>query len=118
MPRIKICKAKDCRNAQTTGGYCRLHYLQNWKKIKLEQKKKAAKNLNRYVESIMRRNPDRFVEEIKKDIRSRDFGERVEEEYGGSSFGETEDSWTPFDTETSDEEISDIVSHIKSEKDF
>lgn len=118
MPRIKICKDKGCRNAQTTGGYCRLHYLQNWKKLKLEQKKKAAKNLNRYVESIMRRNPDRYLEEIKKDIRSRDFGEKIEEEYGGSSFGEAEESWTLFNTETTDEEINDIVNRIKSEKGF
>lgn len=116
MAKIKLCKEKNCHNAQTTEGFCRLHYLRNWKQIKLEKKKKAAKNLNRYVESILKRNPDRYVEEIKKDIRSKDFEERVEETFGG---GEApEEPFTLFDSNTTDEELEEIISRIKMEKGF
>lgn len=114
MPRIKICKEKECHNAQTTEGYCRLHYLKNWKKVQTEKKKKAAKNLNRYVEAILKRNPDRYIEEIKKDIRSRDFERRVGDEFGG----EVEEPWTLFEHGASDEELEEIISKIKLEKDF
>lgn len=49
-------------------GYCRLHYLANWKKIQEKQKKRASKNLNRYVDHIMKRNPDSYVDAIKGDL--------------------------------------------------
>lgn len=113
MPRIRICKEEHCHNAATTSGYCRLHYLRNWKKILSERKKKAAKNLNRYVESILKRHPDRYVEEIKKDIRSHTFAERVEGEFGGE-----EEPWSLFDAGASDEEIEQMIKKIRLEKDF
>ena len=56
--KIKICSEAGCHNAQTTQEYCRLHYMKNWKAIKEKAKQKEAKRLNRYVEGIMRRNPD------------------------------------------------------------
>lgn len=113
MPRIKICKEKDCHNAQTTGGFCRLHYLKNWKKIRAEKKKKATKSLNRYVEAILKRNPDHYMDEIKKDIRSKDFEERV-----GEEFGPTEEDFSLFDSNTTDAEIDEIITRIKGEKDY
>lgn len=116
MPRIKICKEKSCHNAQTTGGFCRLHYLLNWKKLKAEKKKKAAKSLNRYIESILKRHPDRYLEEIKKDIRSRDFEERIEGEYGSGTL--QDESWSLFDSNTSDEDLEEIINHLKIENDF
>lgn len=114
MARIKICKEANCHNAVTTEGYCRLHYLLHWKKIQLEKKKKAAKNLNRYVESILKRNPDHYVEEIKKDIRSKGFQDRIESAFGGAE----EEPWTLFDAGTSDVEIEELIDKIKIEKDF
>lgn len=66
---VKICKEADCKNEQTTIGYCRLHYLKNWKKIREKQKKKAAASLNKYVEHIMRKRPDDFVDAVKEDLR-------------------------------------------------
>ena len=45
--KIKICIEEGCKNVQTTKDYCRLHYLKNWKKIKVLQQKKAAERLNK-----------------------------------------------------------------------
>ena len=113
MLQIRLCKMKECRNAATTSGFCRLHYLQNWKKIKTEQKRKAAKNLNNYVDHIMKRFPDRFVDEIKKDIRSSSFDDRITEKFPT----ERGERWNLFEGAT-DEEIRDLVKDLKIGKDF
>ncbi|MDO8527134.1 MAG: hypothetical protein Q7T03_05530 [Deltaproteobacteria bacterium] len=113
MAKIKICKEKGCHNSQTTDGFCRLHYLRNWKKIQTEKRKKAAKNLNRYVESILQRHPDRYVEEIKKEIRSKDFGKRVDEKFGAD-----EEPVAVFEPNASDEDLDKILSELKIEKGF
>jgi hypothetical protein len=56
--KIKICIEKNCKNAQTSKEYCRLHYIKNWSLIKEQTKQKTAKRINRYIEGIMKRNPD------------------------------------------------------------
>lgn len=50
--RVRICKQEGCSTPQTTGGFCRLHYLQNWKALREEKAKRAQKNLDRYVERM------------------------------------------------------------------
>ena len=50
--RVRICKQEGCSTPQTTQGYCRLHYLQNWKALREEKAKRAQKNLDRYVERM------------------------------------------------------------------
>jgi len=68
-PKIKLCKEPGCNNQQTTAGFCRLHYLKNWKKIRAEKQRKAAKSLNKYIENIVRSNPDRAVDSLKGNLR-------------------------------------------------
>lgn len=50
--RVRICKQEGCNIPQTTQGFCRLHYLQNWKALREEKAKRAQKNLDRYVERM------------------------------------------------------------------
>ncbi len=57
-PKLKICKENDCSNSPTTAGYCRLHYLKNWRSLKVEKKKKEAKSLDRYIDNVLRNSPD------------------------------------------------------------
>ena len=75
-PKIKLCKETGCSNQQTTAGYCRLHYLKNWKRIRNEKQRKAAKNLNKYIENIVRSNPDRAVDSLKGNLRDEGTMER------------------------------------------
>lgn len=117
MARIKICKEDACNNAQTTGGYCRLHYLKHWKEIKAEVTEKAAKRLNKYVDFMAKKNPDRYIDDIKKELRQRRF-----EPSGGKAQGEDAPE-TPelvdrlFGTDEK-EEMEDILKDLKIEKDF
>lgn len=116
MARIKICKEAGCHNSQTTGGYCRLHYLKHWKQIKAEVNEKAAKKLNRYVDYMSKKNPERYIEDIKKDLRQRRFDP-------GFSAADTEGGAEPDLVDRlfgNDEmnELEEILKELKIEKDF
>lgn len=111
MPRIKICKELGCHNAQTTAGYCRLHYLKNWKRIKTEQKERAAKRLNRYIDSICRKHPDRYIEAIKEDLRSKHFPRRI-----GDEFSDLDDIYRLFNDPSYEEEVERLVRGLRIEK--
>ncbi|MCE9625777.1 MAG: hypothetical protein K8R69_10075 [Deltaproteobacteria bacterium] len=89
-PKIKLCKEAGCNNQQTTAGFCRLHYLKNWKKIQGDRKRKAAKNLNKYIESIVRSNPDRAQNALKENLRDEPAFERsMEEVFYGDNLRQT-----------------------------
>ena len=68
--KIKLCKDQGCNNQSTTLGFCRLCYLKNWKKIRTDKKKKAAKNLNKYIDSIIKTNKENSVKTLKKNLTS------------------------------------------------
>lgn len=112
MARIRICKEEDCKNAATSGGYCRLHFLKNWKRLKEEEHERAAKKLNRYVESIMRRHPERYVEIIKKELRSRRFDKHIDEH-----FGYDDDENDPFNEPNYDDDVRDLIEKFRDESD-
>lgn len=112
MAHIKICKEAECQNAATTEGYCRLHYLRNWKRIKDESRRKAARRLNKYIEHVVRSHPDRYVEIIKKDLRSSGFDQYISERFGGD-----EAAPNIFEDEpVYEEEIENLIRHLKIEK--
>ena len=115
MAHIKICKEPDCQNAATTKGYCRLHYLRHWKHIRDEAHKKSAKKLNRYIEHVMKKHPDRYVEVIKKEIREPGFERYVDEAFGPD---EEESGESLFDEPTYEEEIEQLIKQLKVEKGF
>lgn len=64
------CKVKDCDQIATVEGYCRYHYLLLWKKIQVRRKILVDGKLERYVEELTARYPDKFLEVIRKDLQS------------------------------------------------
>lgn len=110
MTRIRICKEPNCKDAATTQGYCRLHYLKNWKELKSEERRRATKRLNRYVESVVKRHPDRYVEVIKEDLKSPQFEKKVE-----SSFGPDDSEDNLFDEGAYDEEVRELIEKFKKD---
>ena len=44
---IKLCKAANCQDTATTSGYCRIHYLKLWQKIKEEEKTEKKRGRKR-----------------------------------------------------------------------
>lgn len=112
MARIKICKEKGCHNAQTAGGFCRLHYLRNWKQIKEEAQEKAAKRLNRYIEAVCKEHPKKYVEVIKEDINNN----KIRKLDNASE--EMDDLYRLFNEPTYEEEIESLIKDLKIEKNF
>ncbi|OGQ50244.1 MAG: hypothetical protein A3I09_02470 [Deltaproteobacteria bacterium RIFCSPLOWO2_02_FULL_47_10] len=112
MSRIRICKEENCHNVQTTGGYCRLHYLKNWKKIKQETSTRAAKRLSRYIDSICKEHPKKYLEVIKEDINSDKFKKR------DNTTDEVDELYRIFNEPTYEEDIERLIHDLKIEKGF
>lgn len=112
MARIKICKEEGCHNAQTTAGYCRVHYLKNWKTIKKEQQEKAAKRLNRYIEAVMKKYPNKYIEVIKEDINQ----DKFKRHDTGSE--ELDDLYRLFNEPTYEEDVERLIKELKIEKNY
>ncbi len=66
----RLCRVRDCDQAASVDAYCRFHYLLLWKKIQVRKKIIQDGKLERYVEELTSRYPDKFLEMIKKDLRS------------------------------------------------
>lgn len=106
--KVKLCKQEGCSNAATTEGYCRYHYLRNWKDIKEQQKKRAVKNLNNYIDHVMREHPDEYMEVIREDLRHPEqFGRKAD------TFTVRKDEIHDVMEEVSVDDISRIVGSIK-----
>ncbi len=112
--KIKICIEPACQNTSSTKGYCRLHYLKNWKTLKENEQKKAAERLNRYVDGICKKNPDKSTEAIRRDIRS-DKGQY--QQFLDDPAGSEEDLAGALSYQD-DEAIDKLLSHIKVDKDY
>lgn len=63
-----VCREVACENLATTGGYCRLHYIKNWKKIKRKELILREKKLNQYIEELVLKYPDKYIEAIRQDL--------------------------------------------------
>ena len=66
----RYCRVKDCDQISTVDGYCRYHYLLYWKKIQVRKKILTEGKLERYVEELTARYPDKFLDVLRKDLRS------------------------------------------------
>ncbi|MFZ9594803.1 MAG: hypothetical protein ACO3A2_01860 [Bdellovibrionia bacterium] len=63
-----VCREVACEGLATSGGYCRLHYIKNWKKIKRKEVILREKKLNQYIEELVTKYPDKYIEAIRQDL--------------------------------------------------
>lgn len=76
----RYCRATDCDQIGIVDGYCRYHYLYFWKKIQNRKKIIADGKLERYVDELTSRYSDKFVELLRKDLRTeKDFVAALQE---------------------------------------
>ncbi len=66
----KLCRENACENAATTKGYCRLDYIKNWKKIKRKEMILKEGKLNQYIEELVGKYPDKYIDVIRQDLSS------------------------------------------------
>ena len=76
----RYCRANDCDHIGIVDGYCRFHYLLYWKKIQNRKRILADGKLERYIEELTARYSDKFVELLRKDLRTeKDFMAAIQE---------------------------------------
>jgi hypothetical protein len=76
----RLCRVRDCDQVSTVEGYCRYHYLLLWKKIQIRKHILIDGKLEKYVVDLMARYPDKFLEVIKKDLKTeKDFLSVIQE---------------------------------------
>ncbi len=62
------CREAGCENPPTTKGYCRLDYIKNWKKIKRKEMILKEGKLNQYIEELVSKYPEKYIEVIRQDL--------------------------------------------------
>lgn len=76
----RLCKVRDCDQVATVDVYCRYHYLLLWKKIQIRKSILNDGKLEKYLEDLTSRYPDKFLEVIKKDLKTeKDFLSVIQE---------------------------------------
>ena len=77
----RYCRVKECDQIATVdGGYCRYHYLLFWRNIQNRKKILSEGKLARYIEELTARYPDKYLELLRKDLRSeKDFMAAIQE---------------------------------------
>jgi hypothetical protein len=63
-----VCREVACEGLATSGGYCRLHYIKNWKKVKRKEAILREKKLDQYIEELVAKYPDKYIEAIRQDL--------------------------------------------------
>ena len=66
----RYCRVRECDQVETVDGYCRYHYLLFWKRIQVRKKILSEGRLERYIEELTARYPDKFLDMLRKDLRS------------------------------------------------
>jgi hypothetical protein len=76
----RYCRVRECDQVAAVETYCRYHYLYHWKRIQIRKKILADGKLVRYVEELTVRYPDKFLEMIRRDLRTeKDFLVAIQE---------------------------------------
>lgn len=88
----RLCKVRDCDQVSTVDVYCRFHYLLLWKKIQIRKHILNDNKLEKYLEDLTSRYPDKFLEVIRKDLKTeKDFLSVIQEmELDENALAETE----------------------------
>lgn len=100
----QYCRVKDCDRLAEVEAYCRYHYILLWKNIQTRRHILQEGKLERYIEELTARYPDKFLEILKKDLRTdKDFMAAIQELEIDESAVEAE-----FDDEESQSDIFEI----------
>lgn len=63
-----MCREAGCENTATTKGFCRLDYIKNWRKIKRKEMILKEGKLNQYIEELVSKYPDKYMDVIRQDL--------------------------------------------------
>jgi len=67
---MPICRETACDSSPVGAGYCRLHYIKNWKKVKNREVILQEGTLNRFIEELVTKYPEKTIDALMNDLRS------------------------------------------------
>ena len=103
------CIEKNCDNPATTLGYCRYHYIKNWKDIKNKRQILEEGKILSYVEDLFNKYPLRYIESVLTDLQDdKSFYSALKELNIETDLGDLDDGLDDEDFESS--EIRDYKS--------
>lgn len=86
-----LCRIRDCDQPSVVESYCRYHYLLYWKKIQIRRKILSEGKLEKYIEELTSRYPNKYLDLIKRDLSTEaDFLHAIQELEIDESSGEDE----------------------------
>ena len=75
-----LCRIRDCDQPAVVEGYCRYHYLLYWRKIQSRKRILNEGKLEKYIEELTSRYPQKYLEMLKRDLSSEaDFLSAIQE---------------------------------------
>jgi hypothetical protein len=105
-----ICREVACEGLATTAHYCRLHYIKNWKKIQRKEQILSEGKLAQYIQELVGKYPDRYIETIRQDLSNdKDFAKVIHDL-------DLDESADDFDAENSDS-VDSLIDNIKRDFD-
>lgn len=111
-PGTPVCREVACELMATTGGYCRMHYIKNWKKVKRKEMILKERKLNHYIEELVSKYPDKYIEAIRQDLASeKDFAKVIAD----LEIEESVDDFETVETESAEEIVDNIKRDFEDE---
>ena len=107
-----ICHEPACDNIPVAAGFCRLHYIKNWSRIKQKETILKEGNLQRYIEDLTRRLSDKQIAMIHDDLASDDTFLSALEDI--ELFGSTE--YPDTDTDEVDPDVEEAIKDAEKEE--
>ena len=107
------CVERNCDAPSSTKGYCRLHYIANWKNIKKREAILIDGKLQDFIEDLARKYPLKSIELVLNDLSDEKSFFAALSEMNIESMDDDQDS---ISDEASDDDDQDIAFETKSTK--
>ena len=105
------CLERKCENPATTGAYCRLHYIKNWKEIKKKEKIFDEGTLIDHIDQLTEKFSVKIVNTLVEDMSDeKNFYSTLK----NMNIDVTEEFFDDSDDPSSDSDESDIPIEAKS----
>lgn len=66
---LRQCKVLGCDRLYFAKGYCRLHYIKYWKRIKIKERLMSESLMDDHAHSLIDQYPDEFIDQLREDIK-------------------------------------------------
>ena len=63
-----ICREVACEALATNLGYCRMHYVKNWRRVQRKEALLREGRLNQFISELLVKYPMKYIEALRADL--------------------------------------------------